>query len=165
MRRKDREVTDHAKIMNIMNKCKVINLAMCDGDTPYIVPLNFGYRYHEDTGFALYFHCANSGKKLDILRKNPKICFEMDCGHALVQGNIACEYSFDFESIIGIGTAVFAESQQEKEEGLNAIMVQQTGKTGFAYAQRHLAAVTICRIDVTEITGKIHCSVAAHGIK
>jgi nitroimidazol reductase NimA-like FMN-containing flavoprotein (pyridoxamine 5'-phosphate oxidase superfamily) len=65
MRRKDRKITDRAEIEAIIAKAQVCRLAMADKDRPYIVPLSFGY---EDN--TLYFHSANTGKKIDILKNN-----------------------------------------------------------------------------------------------
>lgn len=72
MRRKDREITDFNEIMNIINKCDVCRLALFDEDYPYIVPLNFGVD-KEDDQLYLYFHCANQGKKLDLLNKTIRL--------------------------------------------------------------------------------------------
>ena len=70
MRRKDKEITDTAIIEEILSKATVCRLGLCEENQPYVVPLCFGY---EDN--ALYFHCANHGKKLVILRKNNNVCF------------------------------------------------------------------------------------------
>ncbi len=45
-------------------------LAMVAGDEPYAVPLNHAY---QDGRF--YFHCANSGQKLDALARNPSVTY------------------------------------------------------------------------------------------
>ena len=66
--------------MNIVKKCDVCRLALFDEDYPYIVPLNFGVDM-EDEQMYLYFHCANQGKKLDLIKQNNKATFEMDCEH------------------------------------------------------------------------------------
>ena len=47
----------------------VLSLSGADGE-PYGVPLSYAF----DKG-KLYFHCANSGHKLELLRQNPKASF------------------------------------------------------------------------------------------
>ena len=42
MRRKDREITGLAEIMEILSRCQVCRLGMCQKGMPYVVPLNFG---------------------------------------------------------------------------------------------------------------------------
>ena len=78
MRRSDREITDLGEILSIINDCKVIHLAMVDDGEPYLLPLNFGYAC-EGGAFSFFCHSAREGRKLDILRKNPTVAFEMDC--------------------------------------------------------------------------------------
>lgn len=77
MRRSDREITDLGEILSIINDCKVIHLAMVDDGEPYLLPLNFGYAC-EGGAFSFFCHSAREGRKLDILRKNPTVAFEMD---------------------------------------------------------------------------------------
>lgn len=60
MRRKDREVTDPAKIQDIMERCTCCRVGFNDDGEVYIVPLNFGYKISDDK-YTLYFHAT--GKK------------------------------------------------------------------------------------------------------
>lgn len=88
MRRSDREITDLGEILSIINDCKVIHLAMVDDGEPYLLPLNFGYAC-EGGAFSFFCHSAREGRKLDILRKNPTVAFEMDCRGALDEHDVA----------------------------------------------------------------------------
>ena len=87
MRRSDREITDLGEILSIINDCKVIHLAMVDDGEPYLLPLNFGYAC-EGGAFSFFCHSAREGRKLDILRKNPTVAFEMDCRGALDEHDV-----------------------------------------------------------------------------
>ena len=80
MRRQEREISDRAAIDAIIRACQVCRLGMVDGDLPYIVPMSFGY-----DGRALYFHCATQGRKLDVLRRRPRVCFEFVYLDAMVE--------------------------------------------------------------------------------
>ena len=102
MRRKDRHVTDETKIRDIISRCNCCRLGMWDGKEVYIVPLSFGYEYRDDK-HIFYFHSAKVGRKIDILTKNPMVCFEMDTDYQLNGGELACDYSCRFQSIIGKG--------------------------------------------------------------
>ena len=62
MRRKDREITDITEILKIMKSCDSVNIALMDGDYPYIVPVNFGIAYI-DGKVKIYFHGAKKAKK------------------------------------------------------------------------------------------------------
>ena len=70
MRRTDKEITDRKQINSILDEAVVLHLALVDGEWPYLVPVNFGYRDK-----AIYIHCAREGKKLDLARKNDRVVF------------------------------------------------------------------------------------------
>lgn len=155
MRRKDREVTELSEIRKVIDTCKVCRMGLIDDEGVYIVPVNYGYEL-EDGNLILYFHGAKEGKKLELLHKNPKIGIEMDCGHNLVEGKMPCQYSYNYASMIGKGTARITEDPEEKIKALELIMKQQTGKDFDAFRKNpKLAnAVTIIRVDVSEYTCK-----------
>ena len=100
MRRKDREVTDIEQLLEIIDCCKVCTIAMQDKDGLYIVPLNFGYEF-KDESLTLYFHSAKEGRKISAIAENSRVCFEMDCEHRLIEAEDACGYAYSFKSIIG----------------------------------------------------------------
>lgn len=154
MRRRDREIKDAKGFMDIINNCPVCRIAIHDNPAPYIVPLNFGYIYHEDDNqLVLYFHCAKDGKKIDLLKTNPNVGFEMDCNHKLVESEKACDYSFIYASIIGSGEVELIENSLEKTEALNCIMKHQSGKI-FNFTDNNLQSVDVFKIMVHWFTGK-----------
>ena len=91
MRRADREVTDVDGMIDIIDHCKVCHIAMMDGKWPYIVAMNFAYSY-ENGQLVIYLHSAKEGKKLDLLRKDDHVCFEMDYDHEMIPAKYACAY-------------------------------------------------------------------------
>lgn len=113
MRRKDREITDICAILELVSECKVCRLAMTDGGVPYIVPLNYGYEY-ADGALTFYFHSAKEGRKLEILKKNPTVCLELDGRGELVEAANPCAYGYTFASVIGTGNVEFIEYTEEK---------------------------------------------------
>jgi nitroimidazol reductase NimA-like FMN-containing flavoprotein (pyridoxamine 5'-phosphate oxidase superfamily) len=165
MRRKDREVTGIEDLLEIIRACKVCRLGMTDNGVPYVVPLNFGYEYR-DAALTLYFHGAREGKKIDILKKGEaknqgfcetktQVCFEMDCGHELTSGERACDYGYNYASIIGFGTVEFIEGDDEKISALNLLMKHQTGEDrDFAFGEPELKAVAVYRLKADSFTGK-----------
>ncbi len=153
MRRKDREITDLFELEQIISKCKVCRLGLCENNVPYVVPMNFGYELQGGV-LTLYFHCANEGKKLDILKNNPTVCFEMDCGHELITGKTACSYSMEYESIIGNGKIEFVGDAQGKITALSKIMNQYTGKTEFAFDDNVVEHLVVLKLTASNFTGK-----------
>ena len=146
MRRSDREVTDIQEIRALIDECKVLRLAMIDGDKPYVVPLNFGYTY-ENGAFTFYCHGAKEGKKLDVIRRNASVAFEMDCENALQHGETACTHSYYYASVLGEGKAEILEGD-EKCKGLSALMLHMAGRNDvFTAEMADKVAVIAIRVD------------------
>lgn len=155
MRRSDREVTEFDALLEIIKACDVMRLAMVDENgQPYIVPLNFGWNV-EDGILSLYFHCAKEGRKLEILRQNPKVCFEMDTDHRLTTAERPCGYSFGYKSVIGWGEVELLESSEDKAHGLGAIM-SQVGRPNAQFSPDDTRKVCVGMLRVDSMTGKAH---------
>ena len=155
MRRNDREITDPALILDIINECKVCRIGLADGDMPYVVPLNFGYTFEQGTGaLTLFLHGAKEGKKADIIQKNNRACFEMDTGGVLIPHDRACANSFAYKSIIGFGRIILLENDDEKTAGLEQLMRHQTGKTSFHFEKAMLNKTAVYRLTADNFTAK-----------
>jgi uncharacterized protein len=155
VRRKDREVTDVNEIIGMIEKCDVCRLAMIDHDKPYIVPMNFGFRYDDGT-IILFFHCANEGRKIDVLKANPNVCFEMDCSLELIAGSTDCSCSMAYESVIGNGKVEFIEGAEAKTFALTQIMKKYTDRTTFEFDENVLTHLCAFQVVVSDLTGKRH---------
>ena len=152
MTRRELEVTAPEDILRILDKSRILHLGLVDDGMPYIVPMNYGYTM-EDGKLTLYLHGASKGYKLDVMRKNPVCCFEMECGVAPFEGRLPCQYGTSYYSLMGRGTAVILDSAQEKMDALSIFMKTQTGKD-FVFNERLVSIVSVIRIDVSEYTAK-----------
>ncbi len=150
--RREREVTDLDEIIQILDKCMILHLGLVDGDEPYVVPLNYGYTM-EDGKLTLYMHGAKTGHKLDLIRANPKVFFEMDCDVHPFEGNHACQYGTTYASVMGRGVAHIIEDVEEKIKALNIFMKTQTGKD-FEFNEKLVGVVSIIKVDVLDYTAK-----------
>ncbi len=154
MRRMDRAMPHMEDMLAVISKCKVLRLAIHDDPYPYLVPLNFGYAV-EGNNLTFYFHSAKRGRKIDLLLRDPRVCFELDCAHALKEGEIACKYGFYYESVIGTGNVRFLETHEEKAGALTAIMRHQAGRD-FSFGERETAGIHVMALTVEEAMGKAH---------
>lgn len=148
MRRRDREITGMAEIGAIFQEAAVCRVGLVDGSEPYIVPLSFGYREG-----SVYLHSAHEGKKIRLLKKNPRACIEADICDGLVRGCAPCSWGMRYRSVIGYGTAEFLTDPQGKRDGLNCIM-QHYGGGSHDFSQEDLDRVTVIRIRLDSVTGK-----------
>jgi len=148
MRRADREISDRNEIDSIILGSKVCRLALCDKGMPYIVPLCFGYEVNR-----LYFHCASEGKKLDIIRENPSVSFEMDTDQELVTTEEGCGCSMRYRSVIGSGKAVLISEFKRKKAALDVIMTHY-GLDPCDYPESMLDKTSIIEVKIEDLTGK-----------
>jgi hypothetical protein len=148
MRRKEREIKDVAAIEEILRRATVCRLGLCEDNRPYVVPVCFGYKDN-----ALYIHCGPAGKKLEMLRKNNNVCFEVDVDNKLVKTERPCKWGLNYKSVIGFGKAVFVEDIASKREALD-IIVRQFSANTFEYPEEAVRKTTIIKVEIESMTGK-----------
>ena len=152
MTKREFRITDEAQIRLILDSAKVLRLGIAVDNVPYIIPLNYGCTL-EDGKLTFYLHSAVKGNKLDLLRKNPEVCFELDCNYQPCEGVLPCQYGLGYSAVSGRGRAVIVEDLQEKLEGMRILMKTQTGKD-FEFNERLVSIVSVIRLDVSEYTAK-----------
>lgn len=161
MTRRELEITDPEKIREILDSSKVLHLGLVDDGMPYIVPMNYGYTMREGK-LTIYLHGAAKGYKLDVIRKNPVCCFEMECAVEPFEGKLPCQYGTSYSSLMGRGNAVIVEDPTEKIAAMTMLMKTQTGKN-FAFTEKLVSIVSVIRIDVSVYTAKHRPAPAVRG--
>lgn len=152
MRRTDREISGIKEVEEIIQNSDVCRIAIANDNLPYIVTMNFGYT--NDNRPTLYFHCASEGKKLDMIRKNNHVCFEMDTEHKLFKGIRGCDWGMSFKSVLGYGKIELVTSKEERANGMNCIMKHYGGDGEYVYSDETFERTTILRLEILEMTGK-----------
>lgn len=149
MRRTDREIDSRAEIEEVIRGAQVCRLAFALGNEPYIVPISFGF-----DGVSLYFHTAPTGKKIDFINANRRVCFELERNVKLERdASGACKWTFSFESVVGYGTVNEVEAVEEKVNGLNQIMLHYSGRE-WDFEKAQLAQTRVWRVEIESMTGK-----------
>lgn len=151
MRRSDREITDFDEITEIIRKCDVCRIALNDEDYPYILPLNFGMEV-QDGKIVLYFHGANEGRKYELMEKNNKVSFEMDCGHRLIMNDEKMSCTMAYESVIGQGT-IEKVPDEDKYDAL-VILMRQYHQEDFPFNRDVMQKTTVLKLTVSACTAK-----------
>ena len=152
MRRKDRQITDIDKLHNILQEAEVCRIAFSDHNIQYIIAMNYGFETSDKT--VIYFHTAKEGKKIDLLKKNNYVCFQVDSSHKLTTGKKACNYSMKVKSIVGYGNIFIVDDKEEKIKALNQIMFQYTQEKNWEYSDKMLNAICILKLIVEKMDGK-----------
>lgn len=163
MRRVDKEIDNFREIWAIINACATARVAMVDEENkPYVVPMNFGFTA-EATGPVFYFHCAGSGQKLDILRKKPAVCIEVDIEGGVVQAEEPCAYSYAYMSVLSYGNATILTDTAEKRQALTEIMhhvnraqaeTAREEEKEYTFSPDMVEAVTVFKVVVDRMSGK-----------
>ena len=151
LRKKEREITNSDEIHNILEKNQIVTIAMCHENHPYLVSFNYLYEKSQN---CLYFHCANEGKKIDYLTKNPEVCGEILENHGYATG----ECSHYYRSVHFEGKVSFIQDTEEKRAMLKS-MIEHFEEEPESLITRfikkgNLASVSIGRITITHTTGK-----------
>ena len=151
IRRKEKAIESKEEMIAILEKCKYITIAMCEGNMPYIVTLSHGYDREKN---CIYFHCAREGKKVDILSKHSTVWGQAIEDHGYAEG--ACDHLYATTQFKG--TVTFIEDVKEKEHALGiminslepdpqAVIIEQI-------TEKSVQRVHIGRIDIEYMSGK-----------
>ena len=151
MRRSDREITDRNEMVEVMKRCDVCRLALNDEGYPYILPLNFGMEADEEN-IVLYFHGAERGRKYELIERDNRVSFEMDCAHRLVVDEERGHCTMEYESVIGRGRVEMVP-EEEKREALRSLM-RQYHPENVNFDEKAMPVTRVFKLIVEEMTGK-----------
>ena len=143
-----RKITDINEIEGIIGKAGVCHLGLVDGDEPYVVPVSFGY----ERG-ALYFHGNLTGRKVELIQKNNRVCFEMEVDVEVKKADKACDWGIKYLSVIGVGRAYILENDEQKSHALGLITKRYTGSV-LGFPKSEMDKTLVVKIDIESITGK-----------
>ena len=152
MRRRDKEITDRKEIDEILTKIKTGRLGTCCREIPYITPMNFTY---DSEALKIFLHCANEGKKLENIRINRNVCFEVDDVAELMVKQPTCASSVAYRSVVLFGTIKEVTDHYEKNYALQKLAEKyapQNPKTPFTDAA--LSRTNVLEIQISEMTAK-----------
>lgn len=144
-----RIIQDQQQLEEILTKAKFLRLALSDADTPHIIPMAFGYKDN-----SIYLHSSQKGEKIDILKKNPRVCFEVDINADIITTDDICTYDVRYRSVIGYGRAEFLEDYDEKVEGLTVLSEHYEKKGPFKFGQEKVSRLSVIKIEIEGMTGK-----------
>lgn len=160
MRRKQCEITNRAEVDAILGRCRVGRIATSGVDGyPYITPVN--YVYHAG---AIYFHCARAGEKLDNLKRDSRVCFEVDIPLAYLDLDYygdnpeSCGVTQFYHSVIIRGRAEIVGNIEEKTAALKALVAShEPAGRNFQELTSETKAVALCEVvavRIESISGK-----------
>ncbi|MCG8698501.1 MAG: GNAT family N-acetyltransferase [Bacteroidales bacterium] len=149
MRKQNQEITDKNILEEILSESHLCRLAMVDNGKPYLLPFNYGYADN-----TIYMHCAHEGRKIDILRENPHVCFEITQTSELIKGDSACKWSELYRSVVGEGIIDIITGFDQKKKILEIIMAHNGAPELTNFEDKQVEATTILQLNIQSISGK-----------
>lgn len=149
MRKHEQEIRDIEAIEAILTEARVCRVGLAEGGLAYVVPVYFAYARR-----TIYFHSATEGRKVDMMRRNPRVAFEVTAEETVIPGKKACTFGASYRSVLGTGVVRFLEDEGEKREALDVIMTAQSGRGGWSFEESALARTLVVAIEIRDMTGK-----------
>lgn len=113
------------------------------------MPMSFGYHNK-----VLYFHSAPIGQKINIINKNPRVCFEFDIDTEPKLTDTGCKCSMKYKSVIGFGQAVIVQEKAEKQQALKILMEQYNVNHCGEFPEEAVQKTLVFKVEITSMTGK-----------
>ena len=144
-------ITDRLEMEAILNEAVVGSFAtVCPDGSPYVVTVN--HVYHQG---KIYFHCALTGKKLDNIKHEPRVCFEAHIIDRLVIAKRADDSGVRYHSVIINGRAKIVTDPKAKLDALTILSAKYTTGHDTAPPSDKCTEVTgVVEIEIDEMTGK-----------
>lgn len=143
MRRTEREILDPEFMHQVLRDATEMYIALNSGEAPYILPVN--YVFHNG---CIYFHCALEGRKLDLLRADPRIGFS-----AAVDVRVE-KTTTRYRSVCGTGIGELVDDPALKDEVLQAFAARYNAPCVFPVSAEKFAYTGIVCIRIETLTGK-----------
>ncbi len=144
-------IEDRNEINEVIKACKTCYVAMSDGDTPYVLPMNFAL-----DGDTVILHSAQSGRMWKTIRKNPKVCINWTLGEELAWQDVrvGCSYRVKSKSVLVEGEIEVIDDYDEKYRMLKETMAQYSDRE-FKFSKPAVVNVGIMKVHIKKITGKV----------
>lgn len=149
MRRKRQELSREDTAAILERRASGVLALAEEGGFPYAVPLSYVY-----TGDKLYFHCAKSGHKLELIRQNLKASFCVVDQDQIVPE----EYTTYFRSAIVFWELRVMEDGPEKRAAIEALAAKYDPEGPADGRQKEIdrewGALCVLEMKISHMTGK-----------
>ena len=150
MRRKDKKIQDSRVLDDIFLQNKVCRIGFVDDNSPYVISMNYGYRNN-----SLYVHSAPEGRKIDIIKKNNRVCVEISDAVQVIEAEKACNFTTKYRSLVCEGRIHLLSGLEEKRAALERIMQQHTQQSQWDMPDSAIKKIAVMKIELENISGKI----------
>jgi nitroimidazol reductase NimA-like FMN-containing flavoprotein (pyridoxamine 5'-phosphate oxidase superfamily) len=145
----------------LLERVPVGRLAVTTEDGPYIIAVN--YLFLEG---SIYFHGGLSGRKMEALQADSRVCFMVDEIGPQVLWEQGCGISQVCKSVVCFGKAEFVEGPLEKRRILER-MVQKYVPPRYPFSpmtDQNVKKTAVVRIVIESMSGKENTLSPAHSV-
>ena len=153
MRRKNQEITDPVIQKEVLSSALACRLGFWDGVEPYVVPLNFGWEWRDESP-VIYLHCADAGRKIPLLKEGKTICFETETALTLEKEKEICDWGMEYRSLIGWGIPRELTDPVEKGRALSLIVTKYGAPADTVFPEEALARTAVFELVLTRYSVK-----------
>lgn len=141
------------EIASLFTEAQVGRIATIDSNGfPYIAPVHFVY-----FNSKIYIHGLIRGQKIDNIKNNPKVCFEVDKMERMLLDDLPCDVNTEYTSIVAFGMATMIEKHGDKiavlEKFVEKYVPHLAGKT---FPENVVKGTGVIEVAITECTGKYY---------
>jgi nitroimidazol reductase NimA-like FMN-containing flavoprotein (pyridoxamine 5'-phosphate oxidase superfamily) len=151
LRRRDKEIANYTEVEGLLSNALVGRLGTCFNNIPYITPVNFIYDKNK-----IYFHSAHEGRKIENIKHNQQVCFEIDEFISIIPGmRMPCGSRTKYKSVIVFGDIRTVVDIDEKTVALNKLIEKYAPEAPrLPHSSDAANRTNVLAIDVKEITAK-----------
>jgi nitroimidazol reductase NimA-like FMN-containing flavoprotein (pyridoxamine 5'-phosphate oxidase superfamily) len=152
------EIRSKQKMIDFLNSQPVGRIASIDKNGfPQVIPMNFVFAYN-----AVYMHSHPFGEKLDNIRRNPNVGFEVDRHICFLPSYYfhptdASQADTLYISVVIKGRAEIVEDNEEKARALNALMEKYQKEGRYEALDENMPSVSevaIIKVTPADMRGK-----------
>ena len=141
---------DRGEMEGLLERALLGHLGLCVDGEPYVVPI--GFVYHNG---CIYFHSYPRGRKVEAMRRNSRVCFQVEEVGRFLPGEAPCKFGVEYRSVIAYGRVRFLEEAEEKLEALRLLLRKYgASEAAEALSEEMLGGVLVGEIRVEEMTGR-----------
>lgn len=153
IRRVDRVVEDHARIVQVLKEARIVRLAYVDGAGLTIVPVTFCVQEAEGKT-VFYLHGAKAGRKFAAFAPGCDVAFEAEGERRAVIKAHPCNNSWEYVSVVGNGRVTLVTDPQEAAQALTQLVLEHAGSQARPVDEELAQSVAVFRLEVTQMSCK-----------
>jgi nitroimidazol reductase NimA-like FMN-containing flavoprotein (pyridoxamine 5'-phosphate oxidase superfamily) len=143
----------HREMDELLKSQILCRISFHDEPFPYTLPMEYYY-----FGDVMYFHFTTTGRKIELMNKNPNVTIEVDWSNdtltdyksVILKGRLVSVGNPDERNMVNM---VMSSAVHEKA-GIKSFLEIPWGKKGVDYLSASNIPLKLLKLEIKEMTGK-----------